>query len=227
MAEGVLKVDVSSRLSRNLGLLHAGATVSIDLTTPAGQKQKFRTVFIGYLPKQYVLIQLPDASKLGNFSQYIKQNTAVTVRGVVEGHEGAIVAFVSKILQTIQIPSRIMVLAFPKEVRLHSLRSSIRIDTEITAKIQIDKEYWQATITNLSISGCQLDINNGESLVLTDDKVINIVIEDFHGVENIKLSAAICNIKQQNQGISFGVKFAAASKQQVTQLLHQAITIEE
>ena len=64
-------IDTSNRLDRNLALLHAGSMVNIDITTPAGQRAKFRTIFIGYLPKKYVLIQFPESTKLGKFSQYI------------------------------------------------------------------------------------------------------------------------------------------------------------
>ena len=75
-------IETSTRLDRNLALLHAGSTVNIDISTPAGQRAKFRTIFIGYLPKKYVLIQFPEANKLGKFSQHLVQGTAVTVRGL-------------------------------------------------------------------------------------------------------------------------------------------------
>ncbi len=227
MASNSSKVDMNNRLSRNLGLLQAGAIVTVDISTPAGQKKKFRSVFVGYLPKQYILIQFPEASKLGSFSQYITQGTGVTVRGLIEGHEGAVVAFVSNIKQTVQMPSRLMVLDFPKSVSLQSLRSSIRIDTEIKAKVKVDKEYWQATITDLSINGCHLDISDGEALVLADDKTVEIIIEDFQGLQNIKVTAMICNVKQQTSGVSFGVKFLPESKKSVTSLLHHAVTAED
>jgi len=227
MANNSAKIDMNNRLSRNLGLLQAGAMVTVDISTPAGQKKKFRTTFIGYLPKKYVLIQFPDVSKLGSFSQHVIQGAGVTVRGLIEGHEGAVVAFVSIIKQTLQIPSRLMVLDFPKSVSLQSLRSSIRIDTEIKSKVKVDKEYWQSTITDLSINGCHLDISDGESLVLADDKTVEIIIEDFQGLQNIKLMAVICNIKQQASGVSFGVKFKPESKESVTSLLHHAVTAED
>ncbi|MCI2282914.1 hypothetical protein L3081_05310 [Colwellia sp. MSW7] len=62
-------IDTATRLDRNLALLHAGSLVTIDIATPRGQRGKFRTTFIGYLPKKYVLIQFPDSGKLGKFSQ--------------------------------------------------------------------------------------------------------------------------------------------------------------
>ncbi len=226
MAEKTTEIETATRLSRNLALLQAGAIVTIDIATPAGQRAKFRTTFIGYLPKQYVLIQFPEASKLGKFAQYITQGAGITVRGLIEGHEGAVVAFVTSVKQTLQIPSRIMVLDFPHKVRLQNLRSSIRIDTHIHAKVKIDQNYWHATITNLSISGCQLSIENGEKLVLSEKKALEITIEDKHGGNNIKLNGAVCNLKQQTDGLSFGVKFNEESDKSVSQLLLNSLSSE-
>ncbi len=223
MAENPIKVETVGRLSRNLALLHPGATVTLDMSTPAGQRGKFRSQFIGYMPKNYVLVQYPDSSKLGRFSQYIAQGMGVTVRGLIEGHEGAVVAFVSNVKQTIQIPSRIIVLEFPREVSLQNLRSSIRIETYIKAKVKIKDEYWVSVISDISVSGCQLLINNGEKLTLTDDKPVEVIIEDFQGLKNLKLEADICNSKIQADGVMLGVKFSDSSKIEVTKLLQQAV----
>jgi hypothetical protein len=116
-----------------------------------------------------------------------------------------------------------MVLDIPNNVTLQPLRSSIRIETNIKTKIRIDDAYWQATMTNLSIEGGQLDIVNGEKLVLAEDKVIEIIVETNTGNNNIKLSAIICNVKQQVDGLSFGVKFNKVSKKQVIDLLYIAL----
>ncbi|WP_440874559.1 flagellar brake domain-containing protein [Thalassotalea sp. PLHSN55] len=220
------QIEMAERLNRNLGLLQAGSKVTIDITTPAGQKSKHRTTFIGYLPKQYILIQYPDSSKLGNFGQYLKQGAGVTVRGLIEGHEGAVVAFVSTIMQTLQIPSRIIVLSFPQSVILQSLRSSMRIDTDIVTKVKVGNEYWQASMMDVSVSGCQVFIGEGEKLVLASDKKIELVIEDFQGLSNLNLTAELCNNKQVANGISLGLKFLPESKEAVVKLMHHAVTYE-
>ena len=221
------KVDMAERLDRNLGLLQAGAMITIDVMTPAGQKNKFRTIFIGYLPKKYVLIQFPDPKKLGRFAQHLVQGAGITVRGLIEGHEGAVVAFISNIKQTLQIPSRIIVLEFPKSVRLQTLRSSLRIDTDIEAKVEVEGEYWKTAITDISISGCQLLVNNGEQLVLANEKEVVVVIEDFEGGNNLKMKADVCNVKQLPNGVTLGLKFQEQSKKDVTKLLVHTITLEE
>jgi c-di-GMP-binding flagellar brake protein YcgR len=220
------KITTANRLDRNLGLIQSGSMITLDIATPAGQKAKFRSTFIGYLPKKYVLLQYPDPTKLGNFAQYIAQGMSVTVRGLIEGHEGAVVAFVSTVKQTLQIPSRIIVLEFPRTVSLQSLRSAMRIDTDIVAKIKIAKEYWQATIIDISVSGCQVLVNNGESLVLEKDKLVELVVEDFQDLRNLKFSGNICSMKSQANGVCIGIQFENKSKEPVIKLLHHAIIIE-
>jgi hypothetical protein len=220
------KITITNRLNLNLGLLQSGSLITIDLTTPAGQKAKFRSTFIGYLPKQYVLVQYPEPSKLGNFSQYIAQGMLITIRGIIEGHEGAVVAFVSKVKQTLQIPSRIIVLEFPRSVSLQSLRSAMRIDTEIILKIKIANEYWQATMIDISVNGCRVLINNGESLVMEKDKSVELVVEDFRGVGNLKFMAQICSYKSQSNGLCIGLKFTEKSKVSVIKLLQHTVIAE-
>lgn len=226
MANKVINVETAEGLNRNISLLQAGSIVMIEIITPAGQRGKFRTTFIGYLPNKYVLIQFPDLNKLGNFAQHISQGMGVTVRGLIEGREGAVLAFVSSIKQTIQMPSRIIVLEFPRTVGIQHLRSSIRIDTHIQAKVKIEEDYWQTTIINLSINGCQLTIENGEKLVLSEKKMIEIIVEDKDGGSNIKLNGAVCNLKQQANGLSFGIKFNSESDKQVSQLLLNTISLK-
>jgi hypothetical protein len=226
MATTPQKIAIENRTDRNLGLLQGGSTITIDIATPAGQKAKFRSTFIGYLPKNYVLVQFPESNKLGNFSQYITQGAGITVRGLIEGHEGAVVAFVSNVKQTLQIPSRIIVLDFPRSVSLQSLRSAMRIDTDIIAKIKIAKEYWIATIVNISVNGCQVLINNGESLVMEKNKAVELVVEDFQGLGNLKFLAEICSYKSQVNGLCIGLKFEEKSKNSVIKLLHHAVIAE-
>jgi c-di-GMP-binding flagellar brake protein YcgR len=226
MAATPQKIALVNRLNRNLGLLQSGSTITIDIATPAGQKAKFRSTFIGYLPKNYVLIQFPDPKKLGSFSQHITQGTVITVRGLIEGHEGAVVAFISNVKQTLQLPSRLIVLDFPRSVSLQSLRSAMRIDTDIVAKIKIAKEYWQATIIDISVNGCQVLIDNGESLMMEKDKSVELVVEDFQGLGNLKFLAETCSYKPQANGLCIGLKFKEKSKASVIKLLQHAVIAE-
>lgn len=56
-------------------------------------------------------------------------------------------------------------LEFPHNITLQSLQNSLRIDTDIDAKIKVGNDYWGSVITDLSVNGCQLMVNSGESLI--------------------------------------------------------------
>ena len=221
-----IKIETSARINSNLGLMQAGSMITIDITTPAGQKGKFRSVFVGFLSKQYVLIQFPEANKLGNFGQFITKGAGITVRGLIEGHEGSVAAFITTVKRTLQIPSKLLVLEFPRSMSVQSLRKSIRIDTDIESKVRIEKNFWQGMITNLSINGCQIRIENGEKITMINDKAIDIVIEDFQELQNLKLAGQICSLKQSSNGVTVGVKFNDTSKASVIKLLHHIVTHE-
>ena len=90
--------------------------------------------------------------------------------------------------------------------------------------MRIDGVYWQTTINDLSIDGCQLDIINGEKLAITDNKALEIEIEGLSGESNIKLSAHICNVKAKIDGLSFGVKFDKVNKDEIIQLLYLSMS---
>ena len=226
MPDSLIKVDTAARLNRTLGMMQSRSTVTIDICTPAGQKGKFRTTFVGYLAKQYVLLQFPDPNKLGNFGQFISKGTGVTVRGLIEGNEGAVAAFMSKIKQTLQIPSKLIVLEFPNSLSIQSLRKSIRIETDIIVKVCLDKNFWQGAITDISISGCQLLIENGEVLNMIKDKSISMVIEGYQELNNLTLNGQVCSIKQVSNGVSLGIKYNDDDKEQVVKLLHHVVTFD-
>lgn len=227
MAQNAIQVDTASQLHQNLGMLQAGSPVTIELSTPAGQKGRFRTYYIGYLPKKYVLIQYPDSTKLGKFSSYIKQGLGITVRALIEGKEGAVVAFVSVIRQTLQTPSRILVVDFPTKVTIQKLRDAVRIETDITAAVLVNKQQWRAQISDISAQGCHLYINNGEELILTDKSQVDIVVEGYQSLDRVKISAVICNSRQLSSGISFGVRFDEKGLSSATKLLHCAMAPQE
>lgn len=226
MVSETVQIETAERLSRNLGLLQAGATVTIDITTPAGKKGKFRTTFVGYVPKNYLLIQFPDISKLGAFGQYIKQGLALTVRGLIESNEGAVVAFVTSVRQTIQIPSKLIVLEFPHKVSLQKLRNNIRIETDVSAKIGVDDEFFNAQIHDLSISGCQLIVHNAHSLMMSNDKPVTIILENFKDGQNLKLIGGIRNVKKQGNAVSLGVHFTEQVRAEVLKLMEYVFVNE-
>lgn len=222
-----IQIEATELINKNLSLLQAGSTITVDVTSPAGKKGKFRTCFIGYLPKNYVLVQFPDANKLGAFSQYIKPGISLTIRGLIEGHEGSIVAFVTTVRQTLQTPSRLIVLEFPYKVTLQHLRKKLRIGANFKVKIGVDNEFFKGVISNLSISGSQILVHNAMSLMMSNDKPIEVIIENFNDSGNMKLKGLICNVKKHGDNVSLGVRFDDNEQSDVLAIMQTIIKGEE
>ena len=219
-----LQVNTGTRSNKDLALLQAGSTVFIEISTPTGQKVQLRSIFIGYLPQEYILLKFPEVKKLDEMSHYIKEGSSITVRGLIEGQEGAVLGFVTTIKQTLLIPSKILLLELPKKFTLQYLLSSIRIDTKIKATVKIDQDHLSAMITNLSITGGQLTVDSEDRILLPENKTIEIVASGDENSEGITLNAVICNIRNKTNSLSFGVKFNEEHKAEVVQLMSLAMS---
>ena len=221
------QIDIDSEAEFNLRLLPAGSTVVLEISTPTGQKKKVHTAFIGCLSKQYILIQYPDSQKLGHFANYIKAGGIITIRGLHEGHKFAIVAFNTQVKQTLLQSSKIIVLEFPKEVRVLYLRTGIRLQTEIKATVEFDKNSYAAQVTNLSPSGCQLIINSEKPPTLDNEAEIEITVAKNKDQESFAVKACVCNSKQLPTGLSIGVQFIENSLPEIKTLLYLSLSIED
>lgn len=214
------------QVSSQLSLLRPGAVVTIEISTPAGQKVKARSHYVGFLPKQYVLIQMPDTSKLGNAGQYIKQDAACTVRGLVEGEQGAVIAFICSIERTLQLPSKLIVLSFPQSIALQPLRKNTRISTTLTGAIVTNGESWKGTIKDLSVSGCLVSIANATELLLTENQDVELIVKDSTIDANTKFTGAVSNIKQRGGEASIGIRFTGDNKEPVVELIEKILLSE-
>ncbi|MCL1067066.1 flagellar brake protein [Shewanella olleyana] len=220
------QVDTKEGLSKEFKFLLAGTPINIDILTPAGQKGRFRTIFIGYLPEQFILIQFPENNKLGNFGQYIVQGNEVIVRGLVEGHEASVIAFSTTIKQTLSTPTRMMALNFPEKMVIHNLRSTKRVLTELDAIVKARDQPLQAMLTDVSLTGCHLEASGGAEDELIEGETINITVNGEDEAQ-ISLEARICNAKVSDQGVELGCQFISEQEAQIEKIVHLALLAEK
>ncbi|GIU52109.1 MULTISPECIES: PilZ domain-containing protein [Shewanella] len=219
------QVDTKQGLSKEFKFLLAGTPVNIDIVSPAGQKGRFRTIFIGYLPEQFLLIQFPESNKLGNFGQYFVQGSEVIVRGLIEGHEASVIAFSSIIRQTLSTPTRMMALNFPSKIIIHNLRSTKRVLTELTASIKVKEDSWHAKLTDVSLTGCHIEACKEEQDALVEGETITISIEVDEN--QISLKARICNAKASEEGLKLGCQFISDQDELVEKIVRMALLAEK
>ncbi|QBF84041.1 flagellar brake protein [Shewanella maritima] len=225
------QLSIKQALAQENHFLKAGSAISIDIITPAGQKGRFKSTFIGFMPNEYLLIECPDMGKLGNFSQHVVKGMKIAVRGLVEGQKASIIGFMSLIEQTVTMPSRMIVLSFPKAVSIHNLRATKRVDTELKVTVNLGTRSWPAVMNDVSLTGCHLVMQDCTQKSIPEDSDISIAIGDESGeadeVDRDTVIAKVCNVKQDEQGFQLGCQFAVQQQQTIDKLIHIALLAEK
>ena len=208
-------------LSQHLSLLDPGSQVTIEVLNTAGEKTRCRTLYIGNLPQQYLLLQCPEPAKCASMVSLLEPGVGITVRGLVEGHEGAIIAFRSTVKQQLTTPSRLLVLSYPSQSQLQNLRTTPRITTHIPLILRVDNAQCEATITDLSNKGCRVQLPANEQLALLNGQQVRLSIKE--GDKACELEGTICNARFGKSTWIVGLSFAEGAQATATELLHQII----
>jgi len=206
-------------VTKSLSMLVSGSSIMVELSILSTKKIKFKSVFIGFLPNQFILIQLPSLSKDSELSAYLKQGVACTVRSLVEGKEGSVIAFITSIEQTIKIPTKMLVLNIPKQVALQSLRKRTRIETQLNFESVLNKNTIKGLIINISIDGCLLKIKRDEQLSITEGEKLSFSIPDQSFEEFSAIDGKVCNVKTTSKVHMVGIQFEAGALTLIKNLL--------
>lgn len=213
--------QASMTLNQHLSLLDPGSPVTIDVLTTSGEKARCRALYVGHLPQQYLLLQFPDPVKYPEIAPLLTPGVGLTVRGLVERHEGAIVAFRSTVKQHLTTPSRLLVLSFPTQSQLQNLRTTPRISIELSLMLDVDGQKTPATMTDLSNKGCRVQLQANEALALLNGQQVTLDVVDDE--KRYALTASICNARFGKNLWTLGLMFSDSSQADATELLHQTI----
>jgi c-di-GMP-binding flagellar brake protein YcgR len=186
---------------------------------------KFKSVFIGFLPQKFILIQMPDVNKDFKVLDYIKDSMGCTIRGLVEGHEGAVIAFITTILSTMKKPTQMLVLDIPKKIELQQLRKVTRVDTNIKLSPQINNRPWNGVVENLSAGGCLLKLDKEKDLIVKEGEIITLNISDMNVGKFDPVNGTVCNIKKHPRSIHLGLEFDETATLTIIQVLQKVLFV--
>lgn len=206
-------------VTKSLSMLTPGSAIIVEVSIPPSKKIKFKSVFVGFLPKHFMLIQLPDLNRHTELTGNINQGVACTVRSIVEKHEGAVVAFVTSIERTITVPAKMIVLNIPQQVAVRPLRKETRIDTQLNIEASVNNSLFKGIMVNLSLEGCLLSAKKEENVVITKDDTITLAITDKALSDITSIKGIVCNVKSSPTIDYFGVKFEDESYDVIKNLL--------
>jgi len=210
-------------ITKSLSMLISGSSIVVELSLLSSKKIKFKSIFVGFLPNKFILIQLPNLSNDTELSTNIKQGVACTIRSLVEGKEGSVIAFITSIEQIVKIPAKMLVLNIPKKVALHNLRKSTRIETQLNIETIIDTKTIKGSLTNISKDGCLLKVKKDQELNKVEGDILRFSIPDKSFEEFTSIEGKICNIKATSKFDHIGIKFETGASELIKNLLMKII----
>jgi len=210
-------------ISKSIAMLACGSAIVVETSSPSGNKTKFRSIFVGLMPKKFMLIQQPDINRNKDIADKINHGVACTIRSLVEGKEGAVVAFVTSIIRTVQSPAKMILLNIPQKVALQRLRKVTRIDTLLNVEIKNNELIKKAIMANLSTDGCLLNIKKTEQFSPKENEVILFSIIDSDYNDFTEIQGSVCNTKSSKNLDYIGIKFDDTSLTRVSDLVKKIV----
>lgn len=196
--------------------------VDLQISHPASVRLKL--CLVGYEIGKYIILKHPEGDD--SFSDVLVQGNVAVIRYIIEGDRGECCAFKTTIQHIGLFPEKFIYLSYPEQIENRQLRLHQRVSVHIPADITV-----QADDTNqeaMRISGIVIDISErGCGFVFRAQNInVNVkrrnifVVIRNSGDEPVKLSARVCNSRNDRGKVTVGIQFIDA-QEQVKALMEQ------
>jgi c-di-GMP-binding flagellar brake protein YcgR len=202
--------------------VYPGKIVDVEINFPV--KLRIKVPIIGYEMGKYIILKSPVSSKISDYNDVLVEGNVVIVRYILEGERGECCAFRSTIKHITKYPENFIILHYPPKIESRQLRLQQRITTHLPASIMLDSETGtqdklclNGIIADISTRGCGFAFKADNTTLMLNKQDILICIH-HPTTGQFKISARVCNSRNEQGKVSIGVKFLD-NEQQVESLL--------
>lgn len=195
---------VSISADKALPLLLHGTPTTLDIPLGHQFSEKIKTLFVGRQINSALLFQIP-ASVYPDAKKILQEGTPLTVRGISNQGEGAVLAFRTTVLRHYSPPNPMVALSIPETMQVRQLRSEPRFELDIPMTVDIDNYSFSGNITDISCSGCGVLCENHS--FLEKDKEIQIRINKLNNGKEYILNGLIRNVREKSSSCTLGIYF--------------------
>ncbi len=204
--------------------VYPGKVVDVEINFPV--KVRMKVPIIGYEMGKYIILKSPVASKMSDYKDVLVEGNVVIVRYILEGERGECCAFRSTIKHITKYPENFIILHYPPKIESRQLRLQQRITTHLPASIILESETGEqdniclnGIIADISTRGCGFAFKADNTTITLKKQDIFVCIHHPTTGE-VKISARVCNSRNEQGKVSIGVKFLD-NEQQVESLLER------
>ncbi len=201
--------------------LKPGMKVSISFHFGPRDQQILPATVLGLKESKFLILDLPQ--KVAEDLALRKlDNADVVIRGIADTDLGHAVAFKTSVLSVISKPSLMVFLRLPGNFITKPIREHERYKLNLNCTVNHQKNLYDCTLVDFSISGCGLTTLIEPEFELEDVIRLEFPLNRYLSADN---TYRIVSIKKITKGWAVGVKFdkpVLLSKELRQELLEQA-----
>jgi len=178
-----------------------------------GVASRLQTQLIGIDTDRILIVKTPTMSQIGGINVKLFAGNRVIVRYVFEG---VVYGFETAIVEAITSPLRLLFLAYPKLVTARTIRSNPRVNTSLPARLKAGETGADGTITDISISGCQLEIRRQhlpEAGRLAVDADVELTLQLPGVAGDFQIRGKLRSLRTGERKLEAGISFGALEEQ--------------
>jgi c-di-GMP-binding flagellar brake protein YcgR len=178
-----------------------------------GVASRLRTQLVGVDSERILIVKTPTMSQIGGINVKLFAGNRVVVRYVFQG---AVYGFETAIVEAITSPMRLLFLAYPKVVTTRNIRSNPRVNTSLPAKLRAGEAGADGTVTDISISGCQLEIRKDSlppSVRLDVDSEVELTLQLPGVAGDLQIRGKLRSLRTVERKHEAGISFNELEEQ--------------
>ena len=216
-------VDVNSSEKVQVFELQPGKNMDLQINHPVPLRLKL--ALVGYELGKYILLKYPRVTNTSEYKDVLVEGNIIIVRYLMEGNKGECFAFRSAIKYISTYPEKILFLEYPNKIENRQLRTQQRTSIHIPAVIMIEEDEnnkemkISGTICDISLKGCGFLFRSKSSSTNVNKRRVYVCLQSPAGVD-MKLSAHVCNSRNEKGVVSVGIQFLEADRR-LPELLEQ------
>ena len=190
--------------------LQPGKSMDLQINHPVSLRLKL--TLVGFEIGKYILLKYPRVTSTSEYKDVLIEGNVMIVRYLMEGNKGECFAFRSTIKHISTYPEKLLFLEYPKKIENRQLRTQQRTSIHIPAFIMIEEDEnnkemrIQGAISDISLKGCGFSFKSKSSSTNVNKRKVFVCMQSPDGDE-MKLSAQVCNSRNEKGVVSVGIQF--------------------
>lgn len=202
--------DISNEQRMQLFELQPGRSLDLQINHPVPLRLKLS--LIGYELGKYIILKYPKGASAKEYNDVLIEGNVLIVRYLMEGNKGECFAFRSTIKTMTQYPEKLLFIDYPKQIESRQLRLQQRTSIHLPAIIRLEDDTGNkptqinGIIGDISAKGCGFTFKTKSTSAKVNKRNVFVCLQSPIDGE-VKISARVCNSRNDNGTVSVGIQF--------------------